>query len=403
MAKKSEPQSAGAKPSTPRSSPVLPPLGQAPASMTIFNIGAAVGLAVLLVVVMEATASILKPFFIAIFLSILVYPAVAVLIRFRVPRFVAYFVVFAAIIGVIYVLGVLVSINVSAFAERLPFYEARLTTITDQTLELIRHLMSLDRWGITKGIDLSAIDPFQYISLPKITSYIGASLGSVFNIVGEIFVILIFMIFILMEVDRIPARVTWAYGEENSPEILAVADDINTSVMKYLWVKTLINFSAGFLTSLILGIAGIDFFILWGIMSFVLNFIPYVGSIFAVAFPFLMALVQINPLGAVVILILLVAVHFALGNFLEPKIMGRELNLSPLVVLISLAFWGWLWGFIGMVLAIPITATIKIVMEHIPATRNMARFMSDVLEPPAEAPPRRHIPIFSLLRRSRKG
>jgi predicted PurR-regulated permease PerM len=219
----------------------------------------------------------------------------------------------------------------------------------------------------------------------------------VFDIIGEVFVILFFMVFILMEVDRIPARVTWAYGEANAPGILAVADDINTSVMKYLWVKTLINLATGLLTALVLGIAGIDFFILWGIIAFVLNYIPYIGSIFAVAFPVLMALVQITPLGALVILLCLIAVHFTLGNFIEPKVMGRELNLSPLVVLIALAFWGWLWGFIGMVLAIPITATIKIVMEHIPATRNLSRFMSDVLELPAEQPPRRRIPIFTLL------
>ncbi len=406
MAKKSDIRPDGVKPtSDPRSNPILPPFPQQTSpSMTIFNIGAAVGLAVLLVVVMQATASILKPFFIAIFLSILVYPAVALLIRFKVPRFVAYFIVFAAIIGIIYVLGVLVSINVSAFAERLPFYEARLTVLADQAVDLMRHLMSLDRWGLTKGIDLSVIDPLQYVSLPKITSYIGASIGSVFSIVGEIFVILIFMIFILMEVDRISARVIWAYGEENAPEILAVADDINTSVMKYLWVKTLINIATGLLTSLVLGVGGIDFFILWGIIAFVLNYIPYLGSVFAVAFPVLMALIQITPLGALVILLCLIAVHFSLGNFIEPKVMGRELNLSPLVVLIALAFWGWLWGFIGMVLAIPITATIKIVMEHIPATRNLARFMSDVLEPPPDEPPvRRHIPIFSLLRRVSKG
>jgi predicted PurR-regulated permease PerM len=297
-----------------------------------------------------------------------------------------------------------VSINVSAFGERLPFYEVRLTVLTDQAIDLMRHLMSLDRWGLTKGIDLSVIDPLQYISLPKITSYIGASIGSVFSIVWEVLVILVFMIFILMEVDRIAARVIWAYGEENAPEILAVADDINASVMKYLWVKTLINIATGLLTSLILGIGGIDFFVLWGIVAFVLNYIPYVGSIFAVIFPALMALIQLTPLGALGITLCLVAMHNVLGNFIEPKVMGRELNLSPLVVLIALAFWGWLWGFVGMVLAIPITATIKIVMEHIPVTRNLARFMSDVLEPPPDEPPvRRHIPIFSLLRRVSKG
>ncbi|MBN2224577.1 MAG: AI-2E family transporter [Deltaproteobacteria bacterium] len=396
MAKKSEKQPVG---TTPPENPTIP----ATTSMTLINIGAAVGLAVLFVVVMQAMGSILKPFFIAIFLSILIYPAVALLVRFKVPRFIAYFVVFGAIVGVIYVLGILVSINVSAFVERLPFYETRLTTITEQALMLIQRMITFDRWGLTKGIDLTAIDPFQYISLPKITSYIGASLGSVFDIVGVVFVILFFMVFILMEADRIPARVTWAYGEANAPEILAVADDINTSVMKYLWVKTLINIATGLLTALVLGIGGIDFFILWGIMAFVLNYIPYVGSIFAVGFPFLMALVQISPLGALVILLCLIVVHFSLGNFIEPKVMGRELNLSPLVVLISLAFWGWLWGFIGMVLAIPITATIKIVMEHIPATRNLARFMSDVLELPAERPPRRRIPIFSLLQRTKRG
>ena len=149
-----------------------------------------------------------------------------------------------------------------------------------------------------------------------------------FSIVGEVFVILIFMIFILMEVDRISARVIWAYGEENAPEILAVADDINASVMKYLWVKTLINIATGLLTSLVLGVGGIDFYILWGIIAFVLNYIPYLGSVFAVAFPVLMALIQITPLGALVILLCLLVVHFALGNFHRAK--GDRPGAEPL-------------------------------------------------------------------------
>jgi predicted PurR-regulated permease PerM len=395
MAKKSDKQPIDVKP--PEDPDV--PTGS---SMTLFNIGVAVGLAVLLVVVMQALGSILKPFFIAVFLSILIYPAVSFLIRLKVPRFVAYFVVFAAIFGLIYVLGVLVSINVSAFAERIPFYEERLTTITDQGIELMRRIMTFDRWGVTKGIDLEKFNPFQYISIDKVTAYLGTSIGSVFDIIGEVFVVLFFMVFILMEVDRFGARVRWAYGDTNAPEILAVADDINASVMKYLWVKTLINIATGLLTALVLGIGGVDFFILWGIIAFVLNYIPYIGSIFAAGFPVLMALVQLSPLAALVILLCLIAVHTVLGNFIEPKVMGRELNLSPLVVLIALAFWGWLWGFVGMVLAIPITATLKIVMEHIQATRNLSRFMSDVLEPPPDTPVDRPTLTASLLRRIKR-
>jgi AI-2 transport protein TqsA len=370
-------------------------------SMTLINIGVAVGLAVLLAVVMQALGSILKPFFIAVFLCILIYPAIGFLVRHKVPRVVAYLVVFTVIGGLFYVLGVLVSINVGNFIERLPFYEDRLNTIADQALAIVQHIIALDRWGLTKGIDLSQFNPFQYISLEKVTAYIGSSLGSVVDIVGKALVVIFFMVFILLEVRRVPARVRWAYGDENAPAILAVADNINKSVMRYLWVKTLVSLVVGGSFALILGLSGVDFFVLWGIIAFLLNFIPYIGSIIATIFPAMMALVQFSPLWALVLLGALIAVQFSIGNFVEPKIMGRELNLSPLVVLISLAFWGWLWGFVGMVLAIPITATIKIVMEHIPATRNLARFMSDVLEPPGETAGDRRGPLVSLFRHAK--
>jgi AI-2 transport protein TqsA len=380
--------------------PSRAPTPQTTALLTVIGIGVGVGLAVLLAVVMRALGSIIKPFFIAVFLCILIYPAVGFFVRIRVPRVLAYLIVFIVIGGLFYVLGILVSINVASFIERLPFYEQRLTAITDRVLSIAQRVIALDRWGLTSGINFSDFNPFQYISLDKITAYIGSSIGSVVDIVGSAFVVIFFMVFILMEVDRFPARVRWAYGDEKAPAILAVSDDINRSVMKYLWVKTFINVATGLLTALVLVIAGVDFWILWGILAFLLNYIPYVGSIFAILLPALMALVQLSPLAALVILGVLIALHFVLGNFIEPKAMGRELNLSPLVVLIALAFWGWLWGFIGLVLAIPITATIKIVMEHIPATRNFARFMSDVLEIPTEHPGKKRRPIVSLFSRA---
>ena len=353
-------------------------------SLGMLNVSLLVGLAVLLTIIMRSLAVILKPFFIAVFISYLIYPGVTYLVKRKVPKFLAYFLVFFFIFGILYILGALISVNVNDFIDRIPEYETKLTNLFVQTGELIQKYSILQRLGLEEKVSLTEFDIFQYISISRLTGYLGSSIGSFFDILGNILVVLFFMIFILMEIERFPARIEYAYGDR-SEKAFQVTEAINSSVRKYLGVKTLVSLGTGGLYALILGVAGVDFWILWGFLGFILNYIPYIGSYIATIFPTILALIQFGPLVAVVLLALMLTVQTIMGSIVEPKVLGRELNLSPILVLIALAFWGWVWGFVGMFLSIPITATIKIIMDHVEETRVVARLMSDVREVPPEA------------------
>ena len=350
----------------------------------MLNVSLLVGLAVLLTIIMRSLAVILKPFFVAVFISYLIYPGVTYLAKRKVPKFLAYILVFFFIFGILYILGALISVNINDFIDRIPEYELKFRNLLVQTGEFIQKYSILQRFGLEDEINLTEFDIFQYISVSKLTGYLGSSIGSFFDILGNILVVLFFMIFILMEIERFPARLEYAYGDR-SEMAFQVTEAINKSVRKYLGVKTLVSLGTGGLYALILGVAGVDFWILWGFMGFILNYIPYIGSYIATILPTILALIQFGPLMAVVLLVLMLTVQTIMGSIVEPKVLGRELNLSPILVLIALAFWGWVWGFVGMFLSIPITATIKIIMEHVEETRVVARLMSDVREVPPES------------------
>ncbi len=383
---------------SPNPSETLPPSRP----LTVIHVAAAVGVTVLLAIVMRDLAAILKPFFIAIFLSILIYPAGTFLAKYKIPRGITYLVVLGALFSLFYVLGALISANVTDFVTNFPLYETKVRALTTQVIEFFSHYGAFKLLGFDLSLDLSKVSLTDYVSLGRITSAASQGLGSFVSIVADTLVVIFFMIFILLEVGQFPDRVRWAYGPEQSEEILAIGDKINASVIKYLGVVTLINLAIAVSFTVILTVIGEDFAILWGVLAFLLNFIPYLGSYIATFLPVMMALVQFSPVTALILLIVLIVIQVALGNIIQPRLMGRHLNLSPLVVLISLAFWGWLWGITGMFLAVPITSTIKIVLEHLPGTRNIARIMSAGAGKEEEEQEKRAIPIRDVIMKTVK-
>jgi predicted PurR-regulated permease PerM len=152
---------------------------------------------------------------------------------------------------------------------------------------------------------------------------------------------------------------------------------INRQIQKYLAVKTVTSLLTGALTVLVLVIFGVDFALLLGFLAFVLNYIPSIGSIVATLIAGLMAFFQFgNSLTPVWVLLLLGIIQTVIGNFIDPKLMGRTLDLSPLLVIFSLIFWGWLWGVAGMFLAVPLLAVFKIIFENVPSLKFLAVLMS---------------------------
>ena len=156
-----------------------------------------------------------------------------------------------------------------------------------------------------------------------------------------------------------------------------VLKTVDSQVRQYLVTKTLISLGTGILTWLVLLILGVDFPLVFGFIASVLNYIPNIGSTIAVLFPFALSLLQFESLGVPLGVILgLGGTQMVMGNVVEPRIMGYRLNLSPLLILVSLIFWGWLWGMWGMILAVPMMAAIKIVMENLDPVKPIAALMS---------------------------
>lgn len=366
--------------------PPLPPSPPVP-GLRIINIGITVGLFVLMAIIMRTMGSILKPLFVAIFLGYLLYPAIQYLKSRRVPGFMAYIIVFISIFGILTVLGVIITSNVTSIAGNLDDYTERFNDMFTRVGDFVKEHNVIELLGIEVTPEFEDLTPLEKlkdflstkIDTGKVTVLVGSGINSFFGFVGNSLMVLFFMIFVLLEMKGIPTRVRYAYGDDFET-ISEVTGEINKKVRTYLWVQTVIGLITGFLYALACFIVGVDFFLLWGILAFLLNYIPYIGFVIAAAFPVIIALILVSPLAALILLVIFVAIQFIAGNFIQPKILGNELNLSPLVVLIAMSFWGWFWGLVGMFLAIPITVIMMIIMEHIPGTRSIARLMSNVTD-----------------------
>jgi AI-2 transport protein TqsA len=189
---------------------------------------------------------------------------------------------------------------------------------------------------------------------------------------------LLYLIFILIESSSFMDKLQMLYPEKGEKRrIDAVVSSINKSMSSYITLKTITSFLTGFLSYIVLSIIGVDFAIFWAYLIFLLNFIPTIGSLIATIFPVLLAFAQFGTwIQPSLVLILVSSIQVLVGNILEPRLMGNSLNVSPLVVLVSLAFWGWLWGVVGMIISVPITIMLIIVCSQFDKLRWIAIVLS---------------------------
>ena len=329
----------------------------------------------LLIVLLTFILQTLSFLFIPLCFAILVCYALGIpldfLKRFHLPGFVRIILVVGLVSFLVYMLGKLVMLNVHSFQSQLPEYEAKFWEYAN---------IILARFDISQQQANEAIDAFlsnirqNHFSFGNLLQSLS---GSFFSFLGNVLWVVLFMAFILAERESFTRRLVNQLGPENADPILESLQTINDSVQQYLGLKTLISFLTGALVTIVLSFAGVDFALLWGVLTFILNFIPTIGSIVATVPPIAVTLFQSGSPGkTIIIAILLLCIQFLVGNVLEPKLMGRGLNLSPLVVLFSLIFWGWLWGIPGMLLSVPLTAAIRIAMEQIDATKTVAVLIS---------------------------
>ena len=272
------------------------------------------------------------------------------------------FTIISTIILMGFLLGIftLITTNIQQLTATLPEYQANITHITN----LLNERFDIDFSTMVKN----------FASNFEFATILSGLLSALTGLLGNTVTILLYLIFLLLEEKMFPLKLKAMYPHEKEYEkIQNVLNKIDRSISNYVAVKTVISLITGALSYIVLLIIGIDAPFFWAFLIFILNFIPTIGSLIATVFPAIFALLQFgNFQEGLLVLVIVGIIQLIVGNFVEPKVMGSSLNISPLVVLVTLAVWGAIWGFTGMLLSVPITVILIIIMAEFPSTRPIA-------------------------------
>jgi AI-2 transport protein TqsA len=324
---------------------------------------------------MKAATVILVPFLLSAFIAIISAAPMFWLQRKGVPATLAIVLVVLAILGMVVLVAALVGQSTHDFSKDLPLYQAK---IKAQTGVLLTYL---DKLGLdTKAMALTEVfDPGAAMKLAA------AVLNGLGNMLTNGFLILMTVIFILLEAAGFPAKLQAIKGAPDAS--LNRWEHFLNQVKQYMAIKTWVSLATGIIIAVWLAILGIDYPLLWGLLAFALNYVPNIGSIIAAVPALLLALVQVGVIKTLAAAGGYVAVNLIMGNAIEPRFMGRGLGLSTLVVFLSLLFWGWVLGPVGMLLSVPLTITAKIALDSRPETRWLAILLGPEKAVPAQTAP----------------
>ena len=317
---------------------------------------------------MKAAQELIVPLLLAAFIATIAGPPVFWLEKRRVPSALAISGVMIGIVGALIGIAALLFRSGNAFTQRMPFYQERVT-------DLIRQGAT---WLSELGVEVSTDLLVSYFNPGMALDLAGNLLRGLGGVMSDSFFILLTVIFILAEASSIPVKLAriLADPDGNMPHFIRFGQNVN----RYIAIKTSTSLATGALVSLSLWLIGVDFPVLWGLLAFLLNYVPNIGSIIAAVPAVLLALIQLGPASALATTGCYLAINILMGNGVEPRFMGRGLGLSTLVVFLSLVVWGWLLGPVGMFLSVPLTMTMKIALEANPDTQWIALLLS-----PAEA------------------
>ncbi|OQP35563.1 MULTISPECIES: AI-2E family transporter [Pantoea] len=308
----------------------------------------------------RAASDIMVPFLLAAFFAIVLNPIVTFLMRRGWRRGLAITVVITVIFIVILLLVAVLASSVSEFSDLYP----QLRATMERKMAVVQHLAS----GI--GIHVSTTTLVQRFDPNMLMSFATVALTQFSGMMSNFVLLILTVVFMLFEVHHLPYKMRNAL---TNPQIrIAGLHRALKGVTHYLALKTLISLITGVAVWGSLFLLDIKFALLWGVVAFMLNYIPNIGPIIAGIPPVLQALLLNTPYDAMLVAALFIAIHMVFGNMLEPRVMGRGLGLSTLVVFLSLIFWGWLLGPVGMLLSVPLTSITKILMETTPGGSRLA-------------------------------
>ena len=299
----------------------------------------------------KAATAILVPFLLSIFIAIVCNPFINRLVKLKIPRTIAVFTVIAVIVIMGFSMAGLVGQSLNDFSQSIPAYSEKLSgqlTWVSDKLAILN--ITLNQELVTEHFNPGAL-----------MSLVADMLKGLGNVMANLFLIILTVIFMLFEAPSIPAKVHTALKDPHMK--MHHIDRFLESVNSYVVLKSLISLATGFLVGFMLWVLDVEYFILWGMLSFLFNYIPNIGSIIAAVPAVLVAFVLQGPATAGIAAIGFIAINVVMGNVIEPRFMGQGLGLSTLVVFLSLIFWGWLLGSVGMLLSVPLTMIVKIALE----------------------------------------
>ena len=309
---------------------------------------------------LRAAEPIVVPFLLSVFLAIISTPPLFWLERRGLPKWLAMLVVIAAIIVVAIAITALLGNSINNFSRDIPFYKTRVK-------EQFGGMVS---WLSAHGVQVTREQVLGYVNPGKAIELVGEIFNGFGGVLANAFLIFLTVIFILFEAHSFPRKIRAAIDDPEKK--LERFEHFTENLMRYLAIKTLTSLGTGISIGVWLWIMGVEYPVLWGLLAFLLNYVPNIGSIIAAVPALLLTVVQLGPLSALWVALGYVVVNVVFGNLVEPRMMGRGLGLSTLVVFLSLVFWGWVLGPVGMLLSVPLTMTLKIALDGSEETRWIA-------------------------------
>jgi predicted PurR-regulated permease PerM len=302
---------------------------------------------------LRAAGPIIVPVIFSAFLAVLAVPPIKWLQARRVPDWAAVTIVLTGVVGVFVLASLLIGNSISTFGEKLPEYEARTVAVTSSWIAW------LEAKGV--GVELSTEALLGYVDAGKLADFAGALVASVGAVLSDFVFVLLTTGFIMAEAAGLPRKLQVALGPDAE---VSRFGQIIEDIQEYLSIKTWISLVTGLLAWLLCAAVEVDYALLWGTIAFLLNYIPNLGSIIAAIPPSALAFLLLGWERGLVVACGYVVINTVMGNIIEPKVMGKRLGLSSLVVFLSLVFWGWIWGPLGMFLSVPLTMVVKILLEY---------------------------------------
>lgn len=322
---------------------------------------------------MKAASAIIVPFLLAAFLSVICAPPLMWMQKRRVPTGLAVLVIVLALVVIMFFFAAFVGTSLNDFLTEAPVYQARLEQQTS----------ALRTWLGEHGLEVSGTFFREQFNPGTLMQMVVNMLTGLTGVLTNTFLILLTVVFVLLEASGLPLKLRAAMGKPDAS--LGPYKEFLESVNRYLVIKTAISLVTGLCVVAWLSILDIDYPLLWGLVAFLLNYIPNIGSLIAAVPPMILGLVQFGFTSSLLVAAGFLVINTVFGSIVEPRVMGRGLGLSTLVVFVSLVFWGWILGPVGMLLSVLLTMIVKIALQGRAETRWIAILLGTA--PEEESPP----------------